>query len=103
MNCRAEIVEPVAVGLVEKEHRGERAKADIVEGHAGEQRGFDLHRAVLAGRDVEPVGARDAGAVHQRVDDDVFLTRRRGFEPKLDEIGEFFAHRVGGFERQATG
>ena len=100
VNRRAGVVRPPAIDGAGEKRRGHRRDAETVHGDAREQRAFGVHDGRVAGPQREPIGARQAVRIQQRVEDDRALRQRRPLDPHLPEERNFLALGIGDLERQ---
>src|SRR5690606_7712677 len=98
----AEIVDADAVMRAEEEHAGERRDADLIDLDARIERGAHLGHGLFAGMQDEAIGAGDARAVEEGMDDEEIGLRRRLLDPELAEDREFLAARIAGVEGKAA-
>src|SRR3546814_5451066 len=89
---------PLAVLAVE-EHRGEGGDAQLFHGGAGIETGAHLHHRLIAGGELEMVGAGHALAVQQGVDLDAAGPGLRLLQPELAEVGKLLLLGEAGVDR----
>src|SRR3546814_4655603 len=84
-------------------HRGEGGDAQLFHGGAGIETGAHLHHRLIAGGELEMVGAGHALAVQQGVDLDAAGPGLRLLQPELAEVGKLLLLGEAGVDGETAG
>ena len=91
VDLRAIIVEPRAVVLGIKKHRGHRRNAHLLDHGAEEQPRRDMNFGLFARGDIETERTGHTLALERCINDDVALTRHRAFKIEPRKARELLA------------
>ena len=100
MDFRTPVIRHAAVILAVLVHAGQRRDPQAFDRFSRVQRGIDVHHKRLAGPDVKPVSAGNAGGIQQRVNRQRCGFLCRPFDPECPEHRKFLGTRHAGIDGQ---